>query len=441
VTARLLVVMGSGETAPTMVKVHRAVVAATGADRPGLVLDTPFGFQLNADDLVARTVAYFADSVGVAVEAAGARTADDLTGRSGDELAARMAAAPFIFSGPGSPTYALRLWRDSLVPGSLADRLTGGGAVVFSSAAALTLGAFTVPVYEIYKAGEPVRWERGLDLMRQVHPDLEVAVVPHYDNAEGGTHDTRFCYLGAPRLARLEAELPDDAFVLGVDEHTALTVDLDAGTATVAGLGSVSVRAAGRTEVLPTGTELAVADLLATASRLRNQTTGLGAVPAGAGRAASGPAAAPVPPGEPPAAPPTGIAPLAAAARQHQQTFAAAADARDAGGMVDAVLALEQELWAWRSDPSQTDDQDRARAVLRALVGRLGQVASVGTRDPATVVGPFVELALEVRAEARAAGRYADADRIRDGLVALGVEVRDSPEGTSWVLAPGSAPS
>src|SRR6266571_3494942 len=32
-------------------------------------------------------------------------------------------------------------------------------------------------------------------------------VIPHYDNAEGGTHDTRFCYLGERRLAALEALL------------------------------------------------------------------------------------------------------------------------------------------------------------------------------------------------------------------------------------------
>ena len=30
---------------------------------------------------------------------------------------------------------------------------------------------------------------------------LPAVVVPHYDNAEGGHHDTRFCYLGERRLA------------------------------------------------------------------------------------------------------------------------------------------------------------------------------------------------------------------------------------------------
>ena len=57
---RLLTIMGSGETAPTMVKAHRNVVERLGAAAgPGVLLDTPFGFQRNADELCARAVAYF----------------------------------------------------------------------------------------------------------------------------------------------------------------------------------------------------------------------------------------------------------------------------------------------------------------------------------------------------------------------------------------------
>ena len=55
---RLLAIMGSGETAPTMVKLHRQILDATPAGA-AVMLDTPFGFQRNADDLVTRTVGYF----------------------------------------------------------------------------------------------------------------------------------------------------------------------------------------------------------------------------------------------------------------------------------------------------------------------------------------------------------------------------------------------
>ena len=64
---RLLTIMGSGETAPTMVKPHRQVFerlatatgGATTAEVPAVFLDTPFGFQENADELSSKTVDYF----------------------------------------------------------------------------------------------------------------------------------------------------------------------------------------------------------------------------------------------------------------------------------------------------------------------------------------------------------------------------------------------
>src|SRR5213079_2195859 len=124
------------------------------------------------------------------------------------------------------PSYALRQWQCTRVPELLADKLREGGAVVFASAAALTLGRLTVPVYEIYKVGGDVAWLDGMNLLAEA--GLSAAVIPHYNNAEGGTHDTRYCYLGERRLAAFEAMLPHDGWVLGVDEHTALIVDLDA---------------------------------------------------------------------------------------------------------------------------------------------------------------------------------------------------------------------
>ena len=95
---------------------------------------------------------------------------------------------------------------------------------VLASAAAATIGFAAVPVYEIYKAGAAPHWLDGLDLLGVL--GLKVAVIPHYDNAEGGNHDTRYCYLGERRLSRLERDLPADAAVLGVDEHTAAIFDL-----------------------------------------------------------------------------------------------------------------------------------------------------------------------------------------------------------------------
>ncbi|HVC72023.1 MAG TPA: hypothetical protein VNC61_17335 [Acidimicrobiales bacterium] len=444
VLPRLLTVMGSGETAPTMIKVHRAVVQRLGPGPVhGVLLDTPFGFQTNAADIAARAVDYFRDSVGATLEVAGLRSAADLEPPGGDALIGRLAAAPFLFSGPGSPTYALRQWRGTLVPVVLAEKLALGGAVTFASAAALALGVVSVPVYEVYKVGEDARWVEGLDLLGAL--GLHVALIPHYDNAEGGTHDTRFSYLGEKRLAGLEDELPEDVFVLGVDEHTALCLDLDAGTATVAGNGGVTVRARGRSIRIETGSTVPIDRLADMADELAHATGDAGADvraggadgggrrggAAGSGTDGGGKATEMVT-GTPVAG---GGSPLLEAIRAHEASFRAGRADGDAPAMVGAILALEEEMWSWRADTQQSDEMDRGRAALRAMVAELGQVAESGTRDPAGVIGPFVDLALALRAEARADGRYGDADAVRDRLLALGLEIHDTADGVTWKLS------
>jgi cysteinyl-tRNA synthetase len=102
--------------------------------------------------------------------------------------------------------------------------------------------------------------------------------------------------------------------------------------------------------------------------------------------------------------------------------------------MVQAVLALDDELWAWSADTLQSDALDRGRASLRAMVAELGALAALGARDPAVMLGPFVELALGLRDSARRARRFDEADAVRDRLVALGVEVNDTAQGSSWRL-------
>ena len=410
---RLLAIMGSGETSPTMAKTHRELLARAGP--PAVLLDTPFGFQANVDDLVAKATEYFRVSVGADLGLASFRSADAdavATGRA----VARLREAHYVFSGPGSPSYALRQWAGSPIPGALADLLATGGCVTFASAAALTLGVATVPVYEIYKVGAEPEWLDGLDLLGAV--GLQAAVIPHYDNAEGGTHDTRFCYLGEPRLARLERELPSGAFVLGVDEHTALVLDLDAGSATVTGRGGVTVRCAGRSEVFPAGTTVPIGDLAAAPARAPR-------------RGAPAPSTEEA---EPPPTAPAAASPLLEQVRALDEAFDRALAARDVERAVAVVLQLDATLLDWSRDSLQSDELDRGRAVLRAMVVRLGEVARTGARDPAEVVAPFVDAVVDARTRARAARDWATADALRDRLAEAGVELRDGADGTGWVL-------
>jgi hypothetical protein len=426
--------MGSGETAPTMVKVHRAVRDRLGPDASGVLLDTPYGFQRNADDLSARAVAYFRDSVGMTMTPADVRTAADLEGQKGAAITARIAAAPLLFSGPGSPSYALRQWAGTLVPGLLAEKLALGGAVTFASAAALTLGALTIPVYEIYKVGEDPRWLEGLDLLSKV--GIPAVVIPHYDNAEGGTHDTRYCYLGEERLVFLEGEIPEGLFVLGVDEHTAITFDLDSGEAVIAGNSRVTVRVKGRSSVLEAGDVIPTAHLLELAARLASGTEERSRDGAPSRSTENAVTSGDLNPSAAEQSTTLGIepkgTPLLQAVRTHEASFRDAKAAGDAAGMVAAALALNDELWAWVADPNQSDELDRGRAALQAMLVELGDLAASAMRDPADLFGPFVDLLVQNRNLAREERRFGEADAVRDGLASLGIEIHDTPEGSTW---------
>ncbi len=418
----MLAIMGSGETAPAMAKVHHALFDRFGGPVPAAVIDTPYGFQENADELSARTLEFFATSVGNPVEVASYRSAgvDAMTAAT---ALARIREARYLMAGPGSPSYALRQWADGPIPDALAEKLATGGILTMASAAALTLGLVTIPVYEVYKVGEAPRWLPGLDLLGRA-TGLRAAVVPHYDNAEGGNHDTRFCYMGERRISLLEAMLPEGAFILGVDSHTALLLDLEANTASVAGLGGVTVRVAGRSTRFASGASCGIAALGDAARGLaEGRSTEAVHSAALAGSASR-------------ERPPRSAAPVQQQMQELEGTFISALDAGDIREAVAALLELDETVEARIRAGEDSPDLDNASATLRALVVRLGEHAASGTADPRAEIGPLVDTLLELRDRARAAKDWPTADLIRNRLAAAGVEVRDGAEGSVWVLAP-----
>ena len=435
-TVRVLAIIGSGETSPTMVTVHRELLSRLGLSSPqAMALATPYAFQENAPDVSARTQRYFADSVGLQVRVAAGTSPNADPGMAPplippdeeDEArqAAAIRAANWVFAGPGSPSYALAHWQAGPVAAGLRDRvLAGDGLTVLASAAAATAGRFTLPVYEIYKAGAAPRWLDGLDLLGPL--GLTVALIPHYDNAEGGRYDTRHCYLGERRLAVMERDLPADAAVLGVDEHTAMLIDLRTSEVEIRGRGGMTVRRSGHSVVLPAGTRLSMAELRDLVHGIRRAAEGRGrAGDKGAPGRGDGAAA-----GDRETLPPAVPLPEIMAAAERR--FEAAAHTRDADAMVGVILELETAIGQWEADMDEDQGTEQARALLRSLVGRLGRVAQDGLTDPRDRLRPAVEPLLELRARLRGAGNFAAADAIREALTAAGFDVSDTPEGTRW---------
>jgi soluble cytochrome b562 len=424
---RVLAIMGSGETAPTMAKVHRALFERLGpAPVPAAIIDTPYGFQENADDLSARTIRFFEESVGRTVSVASFR-ARDVDAVTAATALARIRESRYLMAGPGSPSYALRQWADGPIPGALADHLRDGGILTMASAAALTLGTVTIPVYEVYKVGADPSWLPGLDLLGPA-TGLRAAVVPHYDNAEGGNHDTRFCYMGERRLRVLEGLLPEDTFILGVDSHTALVLDLDRRTAAVSGLGGVTVRVDGGSVVFPSGSEVGI-DSLAEAARRLAAGESADAATREVGTTVRGRSTAPGGATSRPAEP------IRDEMTDLEGAFMAALEGREARAAVAALLDLDSAIEARTRSGEDSPDLDNARSTFRALIARLGEAAERGGADPRSTLDPFVRALLELRARARDARDWTTADLIRDRLTEAGVEVRDGADGSSWVLA------
>ena len=424
---RILAIMGSGETAPTMVTTHRKLTSLLPQPVQAVVLDTPYGFQENAPELASRAQDYFRTSINVEIEIAGLVRLHD-THIAADPVQIerglrRVANANYIFAGPGSPTYALRQWSGSPIASIITGKLQTGGIVTFASAAALTLGKATVPVYEVYKVGQDVERLDGLDILSSI--GINAAVIPHYDNAEGGNHDTRFCYLGQVRLEMFETMLDNDTYVLGVDEHTGLVIDIDAQEATVVGNGGVTLRLRSQSFVYPTGSVLPFS-LLQNPFQLLDP--GSSATSTKTARIAS--TESPVQDAPTKSAPSS----LEQSLQQASHEFEEAMKHRDAEGAVRAALALEQAMVDWKADTLQGDVTDRCRATLRSMMSQLGDAAVSGVRDPRDVVSPYIEAMLAVRAIVRAEKRFDLSDIIRDAFASLSIEVRDTPQGAEWSL-------
>ncbi len=251
--------MGSGELTASMSKVHQSIIARIEGPVRAVFLDTPAGFELNSDNITQRAVEYVKRYVGVPCAVASFRSASQAGERETRDALRKLEQANYIFAGPGSPTYTVRNWRDTPVFDLMVRRLSEGAHIVLASAAAIAIGRYCLPVYEIYKVGEEPHWADGLDLLSPY--GLEPAIVTHWNNTEGGTYDTRRCFMGESRFQVLESLLPKSTVVLGVDEYTACVLDLAANECRVMASSGVTLRLNGEDTVFPSGSSFSL-DLL-----------------------------------------------------------------------------------------------------------------------------------------------------------------------------------
>jgi hypothetical protein len=280
------------------------------------------------------------------------------------------------------------------------------------------VGRFTLPVYEIYKVGEAVHWLEGMDLLGRF--GLNLVVIPHWNNAEGGTHDTRFCYMGEPRFRELESLLPEDVSVLGLDEHTACLVDLEREEAVIKGIGRVTLRSRRGEKSFEGGRPVPL-------DALRGGDLWTGwrreAPVAETDRVSTG----------------TREEPFWDEVHRIEAAFEKGLVSNEPGAAINALLELDRTIWEAHQDIESGEFISQAREILREMIVSLGVKLWPRAADPSGFVAPLVEELLALRERFRQARQWQEADAIRDALLRGGVVVEDTSCGPRWHMKGGGS--
>ena len=408
-----IALMGSGELAASMVEIHKRLIAGNNFAGKAFFLDTPAGFQENVDLLARRAVKYFEDQVLQSMEVASFKSAETATAAETEKVNRQLSEANYVLIGPGSPTYAVHQLKNTPVPTLLSAMVTKGGCLVSASAAALTTGSHTLPVYEIYKVGQPLYWEEGLNILG--HLGLEMVVIPHWNNAEGGNHDTRYCYMGERRFLALEQQLPPETTILGIDEHTACILDFSTRKITVEGIGQITIRCGGFEQRYGRGEELTFEQLLCVDEFKQPADSVTGEAP---------PTQAELKQEE--------KTPFWGRLHKIENTFQRALEENDTATMTTQLLEADRFLWQAQLDLENPEFISQGRELFREMI----VLAGTGfERSSQEVPEKFEKLISEIvswREEYRQEKKWTEADRLRDILQAAGVVLEDTVDGPRW---------
>ena len=409
----MIVLMGSGELTATMVEVHKQMLARFPDSPTAVFLNTPAGFQLNVDEISRKAVEYFRVHVQKQLNVASYKSSENTSAFEAETAFHMLRNADYVLVGPGSPTYTVRQLQKTPIPEILVNNILSGGCLVAASAAALTLGRYTLPVYEIYKVGQYIHWVDGFDILSQF--GLHLVVVPHWNNAEGGTHDTRFCFMGEPRFRQLEMLLPDDATIIGIDEHTACIIDLNAQRIDIQGIGNVTVRKKGR-EIKFGKKDQIPLEVLVKEINQRDWT-----------------------PADVDDVEQTGDLKVSKESLLNkvnviEASFHKGLANHDQKETTNALLELDSAIWKAQKNLEDEENISEAREILRDSIVLSGAELEDSPRHIRKYLTPLVESMLSLRDRFRNEQKWSEADHIRDILQQSNIQVEDTKDGVRWQI-------
>jgi hypothetical protein len=229
--------------------------------------------------------------------------------------------------------------------------------------------------------------------------------------------------MGEPRFRKLEALLPDDVGILGLDEHTACILDFQNDEAGVRGIGNVTLRR-GRSELSFEKGDRFPLRILREGGRMDGP-----ASPSRAGKRSSG---------EEERVDDTES--LWSRIHQIERSFQSGLGRRDPGEATNALLELDRSVWRAQQDLEAPVVVSEARELFRDLIVQLGMALEASPLDRRECLAPLVEKLLQLRAALREGGKWEEADAIRMALHEGGIRVEDTPAGSRWRLNEPDAP-
>jgi len=106
-TKGILAILGSGETAPGMTKVHRELLRRHGGDLRAITIDTAYGFQENVPQMTEKLLGYFATSLHADFTPLHFPSFEGASEIERAVFKRDVRGANYVFAGPGSPSYAV----------------------------------------------------------------------------------------------------------------------------------------------------------------------------------------------------------------------------------------------------------------------------------------------------------------------------------------------
>ena len=255
--------LGSGETSLAGGRIFESLARFISDPLRVAIMETPAGFELNSALVAGRVGDFFRtrlQNFKPVIDLVPARKRDSAFSPDDPEIIKPLLNANLIFMGPGSPTYAIRQLKDTLAWDVIRARHRLGATLVFASAATISIGAHSLPVYEIYKVGQDVHVVDGLNLFKDF--GVHLSFIPHWNNADGGVDlDTSRCFVGMDRFADWCNLVPSENTTLGLDEHTGIIMDFESGTCEVSGVSSVSLVRECDPKIYPSDSKFALSEL------------------------------------------------------------------------------------------------------------------------------------------------------------------------------------